>query len=143
MLTMIKKISLRGAQIQTLLSEAKRTYPLEACSLLLGKIRGNTVEVTDVLCTQNIRKSPVRFEVDPEILYQVYSRAENEGKDFIGVFHSHPAPAIPSETDLKYMESNPYVVWVILSTLNHNLVAYQWQRGKACKIEIETLEEGS
>jgi len=140
---MIKKISLRRAQIQTLLNEAERAYPLEACALLLGKIRGDIVEVTDVLCSQNIRKSPVQFEVDPEILYQAYSRAENEGKEFIGVFHSHPALAIPTETDLKYMESNSYLVWLILSTLDHNLAAYQWQREKACKIEIQTFEEGS
>jgi len=143
MLTIIKKISLNRAQIQTLLNEVERTYPLEACALLLGKIKGDTVEVTDVLCSQNVRTSPVRFEVDPEIVYQAYKRAENEGKELIGIFHSHPAPAMPTETDLKYMESNPYVIWLILSTLNRNLAAYHWQRGKARKIEIQTLEGGS
>lgn len=143
MLTMIKRILLRRAQIQTLLNEVDRTYPSEACALLLGKIKGDTVEVTDVLCSQNVTLSPVRFEVDPEIVYQAYRQAENEGKEFIGIFHSHPTPAKPSEIDLRYMEANPYFVWLILSTLNHNLAAYRWQRGNACKIEIQTLEEGS
>ncbi|MEM3088897.1 MAG: M67 family metallopeptidase [Candidatus Bathyarchaeia archaeon] len=143
MCTAINKISLNRAQLQTMLNEMERTHPIEACGLLLGKIRGDTIEVTDVLCSQNVVNSPVRFEVDPEAVYQAYVRAENEGKELIGVFHSHPAPPKPSEIDLRYMEANPSFVWLILSTLDRKLAAYHWQKGKPCKIEIQIIKEGS
>jgi proteasome lid subunit RPN8/RPN11 len=126
-----------------MLNEMERTHPIEACGLLLGKIRDDTIEVTDVLCSQNVVKSPVRFEVDPETVYQAYTRAENEGKELIGVFHSHPAPSTPSQIDLRYMEANPCFVWLILSTLDRKLAAYYWRGGKACKIEIQIFEERS
>jgi Predicted metal-dependent protease of the PAD1/JAB1 superfamily len=40
--------------------------------------------------------------------------------DVIGIFHSHPnSDAYPSNTDKKFMQSNP-VVWIIYSGINKN-----------------------
>jgi len=44
--------------------------------------------------------------------------------EVIGIFHSHPeSEAYPSNTDRKFMQSNP-VVWVIYSGINKNFRAY-------------------
>lgn len=43
--------------------------------------------------------------------------------EVIAIFHSHPAKAWPSSTDIRFMEINP-VVWVIYSTTESQLKAF-------------------
>ena len=44
--------------------------------------------------------------------------------EIIGIFHSHPnSEAYPSNTDKKFMLSNP-VVWMIYSNTNNNFKAF-------------------
>jgi proteasome lid subunit RPN8/RPN11 len=58
--------------------------------------------------------------------------AENKKMEIIGIFHSHPnSDAFPSNTDKKFMQSNP-VVWIIYSGINKNFRAFV--------LESETIE---
>jgi len=44
--------------------------------------------------------------------------------EVVGIFHSHPnSEAYPSDTDKKFMYSNP-VVWVIYSAISNEFKAY-------------------
>ena len=44
--------------------------------------------------------------------------------EVVGIFHSHPnSEAYPSDTDKKFMDSNP-VVWVIYSGISNDFKAY-------------------
>ena len=53
-----------------------------------------------------------------------YSIAEEKKLEVVGIFHSHPdSDAYPSNTDEKFMQSNP-VVWIIYSGINKNFKAY-------------------
>ena len=64
-----------------------------------------------------------------------YQTAENKGLDIIGIFHSHPnSIAVPSETDKKFMQSNP-VTWVIYSGIERNFHAFILE-SKVKEIEI-------
>ncbi len=50
--------------------------------------------------------------------------AEEKNLDVIAIFHSHPSSdAIPSNTDRKFMETNP-VVWIIYSGVTEEFRAY-------------------
>jgi len=133
MLQKIKMMRLDIEHLETLRRVAEESRPMEACALLLGRVKGVTVEVTDIRITENMDDSPLRFTVDPETLYNILNRAEREGKAFVGVFHSHPAPASPSNIDLKYMVFNP-IVWLIMSTVDGCVKAYQW-----CDDSIQTV----
>jgi len=54
----------------------------------------------------------------------------------IGIFHSHPnSDAYPSNTDEKFMKSNP-VVWIIYSGINKDFKAY-FLESDIVEIEIE------
>ena len=105
-------------------------YPKEVCGLLFGKDRGNKVvkieALSNILNGQHAnrlgalvkagsvslpqdrmgRGGAFEFAIDPEEHHKKLSRAEREGCDQIGVFHSHPDhPARPSATD----EAQPFL----------------------------------
>ncbi len=75
-----------------------RALPNEGCGLLLGTADGI---VRDVVASPNVADSAKVYEIDPKVLLRTYRRADDEGLDVIGVFHSHThSPAYPSPTDV-------------------------------------------
>ncbi len=104
-----------------ILSEYSENHkPNESCAILFGK--GN--QVLDLFLTENIEESPVNFTISNEQLIEGYSVAEEKKMEVVGIFHSHPnSDAFPSNTDKKFMQSNP-VVWIIYSGINKNFKAY-------------------
>ena len=58
--------------------------------------------------------------------------------DFIGLFHSHPVPSVPSEIDLKFMKLWEGSLWLILSTTEDTFGAYTLEDSKLEKIPVLT-----
>ncbi len=104
-----------------ILSEySENQKPTESCAILFGKNN----QVLDLFLTENIEESPVNFTISNKQLIEGYKVAEEKKMDVIGIFHSHPdSDAYPSNTDKKFMQSNP-VVWIIYSGINKNFKAY-------------------
>ena len=109
-------LQLQRRHVDLLKQEAKKVHPVEACAMLFGKLSQNDAVVEKVEFAPNELRSTVRFEIDPV--------------DFIGLFHSHPAPAAPSPIDLKYMKLWGDALWLILSSTDGNLAAYQLKDDK-------------
>lgn len=130
------RLKIQRKSLDKLILEAGKTKPIEACALLLGKFENKIVYVCDVIPVCNIEKSTTRFLIDSETLYSILQKAEIEGMELVGIFHSHPAPAIPSSLDLKFMELWP-IVWLILSTFNGDLSAYQWHEGRVLEVKVD------
>lgn len=121
---MISSISLNNSQKQILLNHAQKLDPNESCAILYGSIHDYKVTVEDIFLTKNIAESPVSFRISNQELMAAYKRAEKNSTEIVAIFHSHPSSeAIPSATDLKFMEINP-VVWVIYSGLTEGFKAY-------------------
>lgn len=116
----MQKIKLSQTDKKILAEFSENQKPNESCALLFGK---NTT-VMDLFLTENIEKSPVNFTISNEQLIEGYRIAEEKKMEVIGIFHSHPdSEAYPSNTDKKFMQSNP-VVWIIYSGINKNFRAY-------------------
>ncbi len=105
--------------------------------MLFGKLTRKEAVVKRVVVAPNKLQSSVRFEIDPEMFANAFTEADNEGLDFIGLFHSHPAPADPSLIDLKYMKLWGDALWLILSSTNGGLAAYQMRSGNVQEIIIK------
>jgi len=118
-------LQLQRRHVDLLKQEAKKVHPVEACAMLFGKLSQNDSVVEKVEFAPNELQSTVRFEIDPVKVAAAFTEAEEEGLDFIGLFHSHPAPAAPSPIDLKYMKLWGDALWLILSSTDGNLAAYQ------------------
>ena len=126
-----------GEQIELLRAEAAKNFPVEACALLFGKLAGDRATVTKVVVARNILESSTRFEVDPMFVFSVFEQAEKEGLNFVGLFHSHPAPVTPSKVDLRYMRLWGSAIWLILSTLDGEIAAFQKIEDQLKRVEIE------
>jgi len=124
-------------QIELLKAEAVKNFPVEACALLFGKLAGDRATITKVVVARNILESSTRFEVDPMFVFSTFEQAEKEDLDFVGLFHSHPAPVTPSVIDLRYMKLWGSAIWLILSTLDGEIAAFQKMDDQPERVEIE------
>ncbi|TFF89432.1 MAG: M67 family peptidase [Promethearchaeota archaeon] len=140
------RIIIKRSQLNRLNEWALECAPMEAPALLVGTVEIKKDEtsvaiVSNVYPMPNIEQSTVRFQVDPEEYYKIYLSAEKDGKQIVGIFHSHPMEPKPSDIDLTYMKLHGNI-WVILSTTQKNdtLKAYQYLNDQLNKIKIEILE---
>lgn len=132
----MKKIFLSESQKIFLSNHAEDEKPNESCAILFGKIEENNRIVKEIFLTKNIEESPVNFTISNEQLIEGYNIAEQKKMDVIGIFHSHPQSiAYPSETDKKFMQSNP-VTWIIYSGISKEFKAFELDR-ELIEISIE------
>jgi len=116
----LQEITLSQTDKKILSEYSENQKPNESCAILFGKNN----QVLDLFLTENIEESPVNFTISNKQLIEGYKIAEEKKMDVIGIFHSHPdSDAYPSNTDKKFMQSNP-VVWIIYSGINKNFKAY-------------------
>ena len=119
-----KQIRVDDGKIAILENHAMGGMPNESCAMLFGDVDGGTVTVSDVLLTENVRKSPGIFSISGEQLLQAHDMSQEIGREIVGIFHSHPvSTAYPSVTDVEFMCINP-VVWLIYSGKYMNFRAY-------------------
>jgi len=124
-------------QLYLLREAARKNHPVEACALLFGKMVNNEATITKVVAARNILQSTVRFEMNPQTVFKAFEQADREGIEFIGLFHSHPAPASPSTVDIHYMRLLGKAIWLILSSVNGSLAAFQMVDGEVREITIK------
>ena len=128
----MQKIILKQSDKKLLAQYSENQKPKESCALLFGKDN----QVLDIFLTENIEKSPLNFTISNEQLIEGYNIAEQKKMEVIGIFHSHPnSDAFPSNTDKKFMQSNP-VVWIIYSGINKNFRAFVLE-SDSVEIQIE------
>ena len=128
----MQKIILKQSDKKLLSQYSENQKPKESCALLFGKDN----QVLDIFLTENIDESSAKFTISNEQLIEGYNIAEQKKMDVIGIFHSHPnSDAFPSNTDKKFMQSNP-VVWIIYSGINKNFRAFILE-SDSVEIQIE------
>jgi len=113
-------------------------YPVEACALLFGKLNKKEAIVEKVAVTPNILRSAVRFEIDSKAFYDAFTAAAKDKLEFVGFFHSHPAPPDPSSVDLEFMRLWGDAVWLIYSSTDNNFGAFQMRKNKVQSLELGT-----
>jgi proteasome lid subunit RPN8/RPN11 len=92
--------------------------------------------VEKIVIASNTPRSGKRFEINPETV--VKAIAESEKKfHFIGLFHSHPAPVTPSPVDMKFMKLWEDAIWLILSSTEDKIAAFQIKDSELQEVAIE------
>jgi proteasome lid subunit RPN8/RPN11 len=125
--------------LTALIDHAEDTLPMESVSLLFGTYEQDDYTVSEAHNLPNIADSKTTFLVEPETQYRLMIDAESRNLTLVGIFHSHPAPPVPSETDLENMKLNP-VVWIIASkqTGTWRYAAYLNKNNRIANVEIIT-----
>ena len=97
--------------------EARRTYPEEACGLLLSDTAGALVAAAPVPNAAEAGERRRRYLLAPGAYRRAEQDARSQGLEVAGVFHSHPDhPAEPSATDLA--DAWPGWVYVIVPVVS-------------------------
>ena len=100
---------------------AEAAYPRECCGLLIGRQQGGgDFTVTETAASRNVAEGDRkdRFEVDPQVRFDVMRRLEGGPEKIIGHYHSHPDhTGEPSATDFE-MAFEPEMVWLIVAVDN-------------------------
>ena len=87
-----------GDQRDAMVATCIRALPEEGCGLLLGTSEGLVLEVVP---SENVAHSARVYEIDSRVLLRAFRRADDDGVQVIGVFHSHThSDPYPSPTDV-------------------------------------------
>jgi [CysO sulfur-carrier protein]-S-L-cysteine hydrolase len=63
----------------------------------------------------NVHASPLKFEIDPKELLELYNKIEAQGHQLGAIYHSHVRSApYPSQTDVNFAANWPGVEWIIV-----------------------------
>jgi [CysO sulfur-carrier protein]-S-L-cysteine hydrolase len=98
--------------IDEMVAHARQDLPNECC----GMVGGVDGEASVVVPVVNAAASPLRFEMDPQGQYNALKAIEDDGKELLGIYHSHTkSAAYPSQTDVNQAVNWPDAVWLIVS----------------------------
>ena len=107
-------IVLRKRQMDQVILHSEEAYPRESCGLLVGQRVGDSIQVCEVHQSDNIAMEPAhRFEVDPQLRFDLERWLRKTSLELVGVYHSHPeGDALPSVTDIA-RAWEPNLFWLI------------------------------
>ncbi len=124
---MIDEIRISRKDLAAIRSELEKHKPYEACGVLTGTVDGSVALVEKALPITNSKRTRRSFELDPEEHYDAWNDALKNGKEIVGVYHTHPvSPAYPSVWDRETMQ-NDSSVWLIAGA--DGMRAYVWDNG--------------
>lgn len=134
----IEELWIRENQVEKLYDWVEENDPYEACALLIGTIKAGIAQVEEVRLTPSTSRSTVHFEIDPELLLQIYLDLEEKKKALVSIFHSHPTTPYPSGVDVPYMQTNPGTVWLIKGLpKTEPMRGYQWVDEKIVEVKVK------
>jgi proteasome lid subunit RPN8/RPN11 len=90
----------------------------EVCGVIATTAAGPAGEqprAVSVHRATNVHASPLKFEIDPKELLELYSAIESQGHELGAIYHSHVRSApYPSQTDVNFAANWPGVEWLIV-----------------------------
>lgn len=122
------------------LDHCRVEYPIEACGILLGMSAPQETQVTEIIRAKNIKRSGVRYEIDPSTLHRAHFAAEMKGLKVVGFYHSHPGlPPEPSEYDAQHaLLEQIYLIISLRVKARERVTGWRWS-SKAAKFLKEKL----
>ena len=108
-------------QWDALVEHARDEAPNECC----GYIQASDGVVERIVRSENGRRSPYGYELDPRSLLAA-NELDDEGYE-VAIYHSHPrSPAEPSQTDIN-LAHYPHGLYVIVSLENDEASVRAWR----------------
>jgi len=84
--------------VDEMVAHAREDAPNECCGIIAGKNR----RPAKLFRAINAEASPYRYNVDPKDLFRIHRECDENGWQFLILYHSHTASqAYPSPTDIR------------------------------------------
>ncbi len=91
-------LALEKRFLDDMVAHAREDLPNEACGIIAGK----DDRALKLFRARNAEASPYRYSVDPQDLFRIFKECEENGWEFLAIYHSHVASeAYPSPTDVR------------------------------------------
>ncbi|MCJ7510577.1 MAG: M67 family metallopeptidase [Dehalococcoidia bacterium] len=98
--------------IDEMVAHARQEAPLECCGVLGGK-GGRVLRLYQAT---NAEHSRYRYNIDSQELFRINRECEENGWQFLAIYHSHPdGAAYPSPTDIRLAALWPGSLYFIVS----------------------------
>lgn len=105
---------IESALLEEMIAHAREVYDAECCGVVAVE-PGPPLRAAAVHRARNIHESPLKFEIDPMELLQVWQQTQTDGRDLGAIYHSHTrSPPFPSQTDINFAANWPGIEWVII-----------------------------
>lgn len=109
-----RKLFIRRSVLKDVIEHVDEEIQREACGLLLGIRKGQSVFIRESRRAKNLRDSQFLYEVDPLDTYRALKEAESLGLELVGIYHSHRfGEPLPSRVDIE--KAVPGLVYLIVS----------------------------
>jgi len=131
-------LSLPQKFIDEMIAHALEDAPDECCGIIAGR-DGRAVKL---FRTRNAEASPYRYNVDPKDLFRIHRECDENGWEFMVIYHSHTASeAYPSATDVR-LAFWPEAYYVLVSLMDRNRPAVRAFRIEDGRVSEEEISAG-
>ena len=118
-----------------IVAHARRDHPDECCGFV-ATLDGRAVAVHEAT---NAARSPYRFEIDGQELYDTTTAIEDAAHDIGAIYHSHTrSEPYPSQTDVNFAANWPGLEWLIVGTGGAEALvrSYRIDDGRINEVEV-------
>lgn len=109
-------IQMLKRDLQRISSFGESAYPYECCGFLVGALEEGVKIISQVWPAENERggeEQRRRYLIEPRTVLEAERRADREGVQILGIYHSHPDhPGEPSAFDLEH--AWPFYSYIIV-----------------------------
>ena len=123
--------------IDEMVAHAREDAPNECCGIIAGR-DGRAVKL---FRAKHPEASPYRYSVDPQDLFRIHRECEENGWEFLVIYHSHTASeAHPSGTDVR-LAFWPGTFYVLVSLMQPDqpvVRAFRIEEGQVTEEELAT-----
>jgi len=121
--------------VEEMIAHAQEEAPNECCGVIAGK-GGKGVKL---FRAKNAEASPYRYNVDSQDLFRIYRECEENGWEFLAIYHSHTfSEAYPSQTDVRlaFWPESHYVLVSLKDAENPAVRAYRIVDGRVNEVDL-------
>ena len=132
-------VRIRRGIVSAMLRQALDELPNECCGLLSGT--GGLIDC--IRPCRNQRKSSTAFSVEPSELFDFFRSLRQEGKEFLGIYHSHPrGSGTPSPRDVDEFHYPGVSYWILsLHNGSAGVRCFEWDREGFVEVPYEVLND--
>src|SRR5659263_502670 len=103
-----QELRIPHTEVDLIQAELEANKPYEACGLMIGTINDFIANVEKTPPNPKGKRTKKNFELCPQQFYKSLNETEKNGKEIVGVYHTHPVScAIPSHWDMETIEKAP------------------------------------
>ncbi|MGQ9571610.1 MAG: M67 family metallopeptidase [Dehalococcoidia bacterium] len=131
-------LSIDKRYIDEMIAHARQEAPLECC----GVLGGTDGRVLKLYRAANAERSRYRYNIDSQDLFRIHRQCEENGWDFLGLYHSHPdSAAYPSPTDVQqaFWPDSLYFIVSLSRPDSPEVRAFRIQHGQVTEEQIEVV----